>query len=307
MKTKLATILLAALMAAGTAFGQAQAIVNCTGVGGTANAITCTVPFMSFYPNNWSVTLVPASSNTSGTTINVTGAGAVALGVLSIQDSGQALVANRIIAGRPIVLTCTSAACQLASTPGSINCDPTTGLCTIPGALTVTGGVVQATVTSPYTAITTLNPPFNLVAPAAITDTVAEYWSQIFIPTNMTLTGACLLNGATVTTDKHIVFLANAAGTIIANSALAGVADTGNASSYQCQAFTATIAVTGPGTYFIGTQPNGTTDTFYTYTAKGAPTNYGTGLTTCAVFGTLCNITPTVTFTTAQGPLMMVY
>jgi len=175
------------------------------------------------------------------------------------------------------------------------------------GAITPTGGVIQSTVTTPYTAFTTLAIPNNIVAPAAITDTVAEYWSQIFIPTNVTLTGACLLNGATVTTDKHIVILFNAAGAVIANSALAGAADTGNASAYQCQAFTAPIAVTGPATYFVGTQPNGTTDTFFTYTAKGAPTNYGTGLTTCAVFGTLCSITPTSTFTTAQGPLMMVY
>ena len=176
----------------------------------------------------------------------------------------------------------------------------------VTGTTTPTGGVVQSTVSSPYTAFTTLNPPFNLAAPATVTDTIAEYWAQIFIPTNATLTGACLLNGATVTSDKHILFLANAAGTIIAHTSLTSVADSG-ASVYQCQAFTATAAVIGPGTYFVGTQPNGTTDTFYTYTTAGAPTLYGTGLTTAGSFGTLVNITPTTTFTTAEGPLMMVY
>jgi hypothetical protein len=176
----------------------------------------------------------------------------------------------------------------------------------VAGPTTLTGGAVQSTVTSPFTAFTTYVAPGNLIAPTTVTDTVGEYWSQIFIPTNATLTGACLLNGSTVTTDKHIVFLANAAGTIIAHSNLTSVADSG-ASQYQCQAFTATIAVTGPQAYFVGTQPNGTTDTFSAYATGGAPTNYGTGLTTAATFGTLVNITPTVTFTTAEGPLMSVY
>ncbi len=177
---------------------------------------------------------------------------------------------------------------------------------TMNGTLTPVGGVIQSTVSMPYTAFTTLANPNSLIAAGSVTDTIAEYWSQLFIPTNATLTGACLLNGATVTTDKHIYFLANAAGTIVANTSLTSVADSG-ASRYQCQAFTATVAVVGPQTYFIGTQPNGTTDNFLAYATGGAPTNYGTGLTTAGTFGTLVNITPTVTFTTAQGPLMMVY
>ena len=176
----------------------------------------------------------------------------------------------------------------------------------VTGATTPTGGIVQSTVSSPYTAFTTYVAPGNLIAPTAVTDTIAEYSVDIFVPTNATLTGACLLNGATVTTDKHLVFLANAAGTIIAHSALTGASDSG-ASQYQCQAFTATIAVTGPQTYFVGTQTNGTTDTFLAYATGGAPTNYGTGLTTAGSFGTLVNITPTVSFTTAEGPLMSVY
>jgi len=180
-------------------------------------------------------------------------------------------------------------------------------LVTFPGpSPSVPVSIAQTSTTTPYTAFTTLSNPNSLIAATSVTDTVAEYWSQIFIPVNTTLTGACLLNGATVTTDKHIVILFNSAGTVIANSALAGVADSG-ASRYQCQAFVTPVAVVGPQTYFVGTQPNGTTDNFLAYATGGAPTNYGTGLTTCAVFGTLCNITPTNIFTTAQGPLMMVY
>lgn len=171
---------------------------------------------------------------------------------------------------------------------------------------TVPVAVAQNTTTTPYTAFTTLQQPHDLIAPVAITDTIAEYWSQIFIPTSTTLTGACLLNGATVTTDKHIYILFNAAGAIIANTILTSVADSG-ASRYQCQDFVTPVAVIGPGTFFVGTQPNGTTDTFFTYTAAGAPTKYGTGITAAGVFGTLVAITPTSAFTTAVGPLMMVY
>jgi hypothetical protein len=173
-------------------------------------------------------------------------------------------------------------------------------------AVLTTPSIGQSTTTSPFTSFATLSNPGNLIAPTAVTDTVAEYSSQIFIPTTTTLTGACLLNGATVTSDRHIVYLANSAGTIIANSVLTGVADSG-ASQYQCQAFTSPVAVTGPGTYFVGTQPNGTTDTFYAYATGGAPTNYLTVKTTASSFGTLVALTPPTTFTTAVGPLMMVY
>lgn len=159
----------------------------------------------------------------------------------------------------------------------------------------------------PFTAFTTLANPGNLVAPTSVTHVDGTQWfSQIYISNAVTLTGACWLNGATVTTDNTVAFLADAAGNIIANSALTGAADTGNASKYQCAAFTATVNVVGPATYFVGVQTKGATDNFQAYATGGAPTNYGTGSQT-GTFGTLTAITPTVTFTTAKGPLMMVY
>ena len=224
-------------------------------------------------------------------------------GSLTLYHCAQASPGSLSYAWSSDSIAATTASATLTSTTIT---SPTITSPTISSPTITLPSIGQSTTTSPYTAFTTLNPPFNLVAPAAVTDTIAEYWSQIFIPTSTTLTGACLLNGATVTTDKHIVILANAAGTIIANSILTSVADSG-ASGYQCQAFTATVAVTGPQTYFVGTQPNGTTDNFYTYTAAGAPTGYLTAKTTAGTFGTLVNLTPPTSFTTAIGPLMMVY
>jgi hypothetical protein len=167
-------------------------------------------------------------------------------------------------------------------------------------------GTGQVTTASPFTAFTTVAAPNSLITAGSVADVNgSEYFSQIYIPTNATLTGACWLNGATVTTDKTIAILFDSAGLVVANTAVAGVADSG-ASQYQCAAFVATAAVYGPGTYFVGIQRNGTTDNFLTYSTGGAPTNYGTGSQT-GTFATIAKITPTVTFTTAKGPLMMVY
>lgn len=157
----------------------------------------------------------------------------------------------------------------------------------------------------PYSAFTTLSPP-NAIATASVTQVAGTKWfSQISIPYDTLLTGACLLNGATVGTDKVIYFLADSAGTVLATTATAGTT-TATASKYQCIAFTGTIRVAGPGTYFIGVQTNGTTDNFQTYAANSAPTNYGANSAT-GTFGTITTITPTVTFTASKGPLMMTY
>jgi hypothetical protein len=164
----------------------------------------------------------------------------------------------------------------------------------------------QTVARQPFTAFTTLSPP-NPIATASVTDVAGTIWfSQLNIPYNATLTGACVLNGATVGTDKWIVALYDQAGNLLANSALAGTT-TATASKYQCIAFTATVSVTGPSGYYVALQGNGTTDNFQAYAANSAPTNYGTQSQT-GTFGTLpAMTTPTVTFTASKGPLMMVY
>jgi hypothetical protein len=156
-----------------------------------------------------------------------------------------------------------------------------------------------------YTIFTTPAVP-NAIAVNSTTGVAGKIWAgQLFIPVNATLTGACLLNGATVGTDKQIYALYDATGALLANTAVAGTT-TATASKYQCLAFTATVQVAGPQTYYIAAQSNGTTDNFATYATAAAPTNYGTTVQT-GVFGTLAAITPSTTFTAAQGPIMMVY
>ena len=280
-----------------------QGLAPCTSVTGT-NTITCKIPFMTAYPNNWTIEIVPANSNTGAATINVN-----SLGAIPIQDAGNAIVANRLIANRPQILRCGTAACQISSTPGAINCDPSSGLCTaaaltITGAITPTGGTAQVTVSQPYTAFTTwaANPSVATNTTTLVNGTI--WWSQLYIPVNATLTGACMWNvvGAT---DKYIYILFNSAGSVVANSATAGTTAAGSG-LYQCIPFTGTVAVTGPQTYYIGMQGNGTTATFGTYPTGSAPPNYGTN-NQAGTFGTVAGITPTTTFVANKGPVMSVY
>lgn len=165
-------------------------------------------------------------------------------------------------------------------------------------------GVNQPT-TKPFTSFTTLAMPVAITATASTPASGKIWFSQLNVPVDAVLTGACLLNGATVGTDKVIYALYDSTGALVANTALAGVT-TATASKYQCIPFTATVRVTGPQSYFIAAQGNGTADNYSLYATAGAPTNYATGSQT-GVFATLAPITPTSTFTAAVGPIMSVY
>lgn len=180
----------------------------------------------------------------------------------------------------------------------------------IAGAWTI-GAEQQTQGQSPYTAWATYPTPGNVVAPVAVTDISGKlFFSQVIVGANSTATGACVLMGSGAGTDAIIFALWDAAGNLLANSALAGSA-TGSASLMQCQAFVAPISLTGPNSYFIGVQGNGTTAAQYSmYKTGGAPTGYLTGVQTGGAFGTILNITaaniPT-SFTTAEGPYATLY
>lgn len=170
------------------------------------------------------------------------------------------------------------------------------------GGYWVTGSISNG---GGFTAYTTLSVP-NAIATASITDVNGKIWySQMTMPVAAKLTGACVLNGATVGTDKWIFALYDSAGNLLANTATAGTT-TATASKYQCIAFTATQLVYG-GYYYLAVQGNGTTDNFQSLAANGAPTNYLTSSQT-GTFGTLATLTPLpTTFTASQAPIMMVY
>lgn len=136
---------------------------------------------------------------------------------------------------------------------------------------------------------------------------VAGTWnySEILVPHWNTWTGAGALNGTTVGTNKYIFALFGSSGTLLANTAVAGVL-TANASVMQNIAFTAPILL-APGRYFIGVQLDGATDTVrHVLSANGSNVICGTQTGT---FGTVPSAITTVssTFTTAVAPICQLY
>jgi hypothetical protein len=131
------------------------------------------------------------------------------------------------------------------------------------------------------------------------------YLTEINVPFTQTWTGIAKLNGTTVGSDNHLVALYGADGTLLANSAVAGVLSA-VASVFQNIAFTAPITLI-PGRYFLGVQSNGNTDTLrHLETALGVSNNTGSQ---AGVFGTIPATLTTVPVTTtnAQGVLCRLY
>lgn len=128
--------------------------------------------------------------------------------------------------------------------------------------------------------------------------------SEIYVPNWMVATGAAILNGTTVGTDKSLVALYSTSGALLRNSAVAG-ATTSGASTFQQQAFTSPILL-APGRYFIACQMNGTTDTTRKILSANQPNTMTTSST--GTFGTVpAAITAPTTHTTAVGVIQWLY
>lgn len=128
------------------------------------------------------------------------------------------------------------------------------------------------------------------------------YVSEIEFDYNRTITGIAVLNGATVGTDNLMVGLYNSAGTLVANSAVAGVLSAG-ADAFQEIALTAAYAAIA-GKYYIAVQCNGTT-------AKtrriAASTFLNLAKSFTGTFGTLTALTVPTTTVADTGPIVYVY
>ena len=125
--------------------------------------------------------------------------------------------------------------------------------------------------------------------------------TRVRVDQNALLTGIAFLIGATGTTDLAIVALYDPAGTLVANSALAGVT-VGSPGVMQAIPFTSTYPAK-PGLYFIGVSTNGNHATIRTQAVGVGPTGQITGGT----FGTLTALTPPTTFTANYGPVACTY
>jgi hypothetical protein len=233
-------------------------------------------------------------------------AGAIGIGT-ALLPFGHVFIGNAATNNAQIIGTFAAARVLTVPDPGGAASFAFTNSTT---AQTLANTSVAQISAASYNSFTTLPTVIGM----AYTDTAdvagRQWFSSIYIPTSVTLTGVCLKLGTVPATDLWIGVLWNSLGATVATSNLAGVAfgATGAAQYYQCQSFTAPVPVTGPARYFVGIQGNGNTaNEFYTYPAASAPAGYATGITAPGVFGTITAIAPTTTFTAAQGPIMSVY
>lgn len=155
-----------------------------------------------------------------------------------------------------------------------------------------------------YTQFATFPPTVTV---AQVTDVSGTEWfSQINVPQSTVSKGACQLNGNGTLADNMLFILWDRLGNVLANTAVAGVAQSGT-SIYQCQNWVNAVSLQA-GKYFVGVQGNGTTAaSIAAYATGGAPTNYATGNQT-GTFGTVVNITTVpATFSASKGPVMSLF
>lgn len=130
-------------------------------------------------------------------------------------------------------------------------------------------------------------------------------YSEIFVPYWNTWKGIGVLNGTTVGTNKYTVALFGSNGTLLANSAAAGVTTTG-ASVMQNLSFVNPILL-APGRYFLAVQLDGNTDTVrHVLSANGSNVICGTQTGTATVIPTSIT-TISTTFTTAVAPICQLF
>lgn len=154
------------------------------------------------------------------------------------------------------------------------------------------------------------NIPIGAVAYASIgtntTDVNGQFWiTDIWIPFSKQITKIGFLQGGTATTDKTLVAIYDASGTLLGNSALTGVNLSG-ANTFQEQTLLTPVQIYGPGQYFIAVQGNGTAaGAIQTIPASTYPDVCTATL--AGTFGTVpASITVPTTFSAGAGPVVYV-
>jgi len=178
------------------------------------------------------------------------------------------------------------------------------GTLDVAGVVTATGGLVLPAASTHIWPV-----GGSVVLATAGTDVACSngdrYWTELEIPSNVTLTGISYLVGSVGATDSVVVQLVNSAGVEVATSRAVGEAAdlVGTAAEFQSVAFTTPYAAVA-GVYYAVVQFNGTTAKFRAYPIPGSPFVAGTAVGT---WSTASGITPGATFTADKGPILITY
>lgn len=171
---------------------------------------------------------------------------------------------------------------------------------TFTGAITASAGITGPSSWTIWGHVNELNASSGTsTAPVA----GSIYWISIYVGMNCTLTGVTYTLGASSGVGNVIGALYSGSGALLANTATAGTA-VGSSNTKQKVPFTSTIAVTGPGMYFLALQFSAITPRFLTLSNTNE--SFVTGSTT-GTFGTLPTITPGTTYTVNLGPWAATY
>lgn len=176
------------------------------------------------------------------------------------------------------------------------------------GAFTPTGGIAAAggfsatprCIHTGATSITQSTDGTNLSA--VVTEL---YVAELFVPCNMTITGASVLWGD-ATEGNAKICLFDSAGTRVAISASTDISAYTADSFGSRIAFSSTYAAKGPATYYLGVICDSSSNRINTHILG----NFGAGKITGLVYATeagYATITPPTTFTTGLGPIATLY
>lgn len=135
-------------------------------------------------------------------------------------------------------------------------------------------------------------------------DADGQLWiTDIFVPFSKRITKIAFLQGGTATTDKTLVALYDAAGTLLSNSAVAGVTLSG-ANTFQEQTLLTPLDVYGPTQLYVAIQGNGTAAGAIRTMAANTWVNRCTG-SIAGTFGTVpSTITVPTAFAATKGPFV---
>jgi hypothetical protein len=246
------------------------------------------------------------SANSSATNYTTT--------VPAITDTLVTLTATQTLSNKtltaPAIGAATGTSLALGGATLGGNALAVTGTAAISGAIAPAGGIGPASdgsgvLTNSPRLISTCNsqasPQVVSTTNAATTD---SYVAELYVPANISTTGVAVLNANTVS-NNNTIFLSDAAGNEVAHTASTVVAGT---SVYQLIPWVGgPIAVTGPGSYYIVAQNNGTTNNWKTFSAAATGVFCGTALLTGGTYGTFPTFSPPTTYTADVGPLANLY
>ncbi len=137
------------------------------------------------------------------------------------------------------------------------------------------------------------------------------YYSEIFVPFNMSVTGISVFNG-TVASDSWHRALLDADGALVTGSPTGAVASSGT-DVYQKVPFTGgAITLLGPATYYVAQICSGNTDRYNAHGSATTELAFSLSMVAGKITGGSYAAIPgtnslTLTFTTALGPIASLY